>query len=112
LRTAAATITSKLVTNAFGVMTGATVNGLPNGDPVTMLTGFDPLSIATSLGGAVAGYFGSTLAGHVMVPQYQEGARGQQVARRRQAKRMQRGAARMKRPFSERSGPRTARAAA
>jgi Ca2+-binding RTX toxin-like protein len=75
--TVGTTITAQLVTNAYGVATGATWG--PDNLPYTMVTGFDPVSIATNLGAAVGGYLGSTLAGHVVVPQHQEGAIGQQV---------------------------------
>jgi Ca2+-binding RTX toxin-like protein len=77
--TVGTTITAQLVTNAYGVATGATVNGVPGGPAYTMLTGFDPVSIATNLGAAVAGYLGSTLAAQVAMPQHAEGAIGEQV---------------------------------
>ncbi|TMI99395.1 MAG: hypothetical protein E6G97_22645 [Alphaproteobacteria bacterium] len=74
-QTAGTTITTQLVTNAYGMMTGATVNGLP----VTMFTGFDSGAIFTQLEGAVAGYLGSTLAAHIAMPHYPEGAVGEQI---------------------------------
>jgi hypothetical protein len=111
-------VTTQLITNAYGVATGATLpNPVLGGDPIpyTMLTGFDPTSIATNIGGAIGGYLGSTLAAHVMVPHYAEGAIGESVGssvggfarrrritlgrsraqgkRRRQANNTQRGAA-------------------
>jgi Ca2+-binding RTX toxin-like protein len=82
--TAGTTITTQLVTNAFGMMTGATWG---SGNAYTLFTGFDPATIAGNLGpsvglqlsGVVGGYLGQTLAAHVMVPHYAEGAIGQQV---------------------------------
>jgi hypothetical protein len=44
-----------------------------------MFTGFDPVSLTTNVGGAVGSFLGSTLAAHVMTPQYAEGATGEQV---------------------------------
>ena len=78
--TAGTTITNQLITNAYGMMTRATFIG-PNGTPLPyeMFTGFNPEAIITNLGGAIGGYLGTTLAAHVMVPQYEEGAIGQQV---------------------------------
>ncbi|TMI99397.1 MAG: hypothetical protein E6G97_22655 [Alphaproteobacteria bacterium] len=78
-QTAGTTITTQLVTNAYGMMTGATVNGLPNGPAYTMFTGFDSGAIFLNLSGAVAGYLGSTLAAHIATPHYAEGALGQQI---------------------------------
>ena len=83
-QTVGTTITSQLITNAYGMMTGATYG---DGIAYTMFTGFDPASIASQLGPSVAlqlgtaigGYLGSTLSAHIMVPHYQEGAIGQQV---------------------------------
>jgi hypothetical protein len=80
--TIGSSVTTQLITNAYGVATGATLpNPLLGGDPIpyTMFTGFDPTSLATNIGGAVGGYLGSTLAGHVMVPHYAEGAIGHSV---------------------------------
>src|SRR5947209_6022483 len=73
--TVGTTITSQLVTNAYGMMTGASLNGAP----YTMFTGFDTGAIFTQLEGAVAGYLGSTLAAHITMPHYAEGATGQQI---------------------------------
>lgn len=59
------------VKNAFGT--------LGNGNPYTMVTGFDPASIATNLGSVVAAKLASTLVSQVVIPHYQEGAVGQQI---------------------------------
>lgn len=74
--TVGTSITSQLVTNAYGMMTGATWG---ENQAYTMFTGFDPLSMASNIGGAVAGYFGSTLAANIMAPHHAEGAIGEQV---------------------------------
>ena len=74
-QTAGTTITTQLVTNAYGVMTGAAINGVP----YTMFSGFDSGAIFLQLEGAIAGYFGSTLAAHVAMPHYSEGAVGEQI---------------------------------
>ena len=81
------TVTSQLITNAWGVMTGATYAVGTTQVPYTMFTGFDPATIAGSMGpsvglqlsGAVGGVLGSTLAAHIAVPQHAEGAVGQQI---------------------------------
>jgi hypothetical protein len=69
-------ITTKLITNAFGMMTGATWG---NGNAYTMFTGFNSDVIVPEIGGVVGGYLGSTLAGHIVIPHYAEGAIGQQI---------------------------------
>ncbi len=74
--TAGSTITSQLVTNAYGMMTGATWG---NGNAYTMFTGFDSGAIVLQLESAIAGYLGSTLAAHIVIPDYAEGAVGQQI---------------------------------
>jgi Ca2+-binding RTX toxin-like protein len=75
--TVGTTITQQLITNAYGMATGATWG--PDNLAYTMLTGFDSGAIFLQLEGAVAGYLGSTLAAHVAMPHYAEGAIGQQV---------------------------------
>jgi Ca2+-binding RTX toxin-like protein len=70
-------VTTQLITNAYGMATGATWG--PDNLSYTMFTGFDPTTLATNIGGAVGGYLGSTLAGHVMVPHYAEGAIGSSI---------------------------------
>ncbi len=56
-QTVGTTITSQLMTNALGMMTSATVNGLPGGPAYTMLTNFDFGAIVLQLESAVAGLF-------------------------------------------------------
>jgi len=73
------TITTKLITNAYGVMTGATYTVGNAQVPVEMFTGFDPVSLAGNVGGAVGGYLGSTLAANIMMPQHAEGATGESI---------------------------------
>jgi Ca2+-binding RTX toxin-like protein len=77
--TTGTSLTTQLVTNAYGMATGATVNGLPGGPAYTMYTGFDPTSIATNLGTVAAAKLASTLVSQVVVPHYPEGAVGQQI---------------------------------
>jgi Ca2+-binding RTX toxin-like protein len=74
--TTGTSITTQLVTNAYGMATGATWG---NGNPYTMYTGFDPASIATNLGTVVAAKLASTLVSQVVLPHYPEGAVGQQI---------------------------------
>jgi hypothetical protein len=97
-------ITTKLITNAYGVMTGATVTGAGGGQvPVEMFTGFDPVSLATNVGGAVGSFLGSTLAAQIMMPTHPEGATGRISGRRRQAKFPERIVAKMERPRRRRA---------
>ena len=58
-RAAGTTITTQLITNAYGVMTGATWGQF--NQPYTMFTGFDPLSIGTQLGASVGGIVGGLI---------------------------------------------------
>ncbi|MEJ0078058.1 MAG: type I secretion C-terminal target domain-containing protein [Alphaproteobacteria bacterium] len=73
------TITNQLILNAYGMMTGATVDGLAGGPAYTMFTGFDSGAVVLQLESAVAGYFASQFAGEIVVPHHPEGAIGQQI---------------------------------
>ena len=71
------TITNRLVTNAFNVVVlGTDQFGVPYGLFDGFMSGHQ---IFTNIGGAVAGYLGSTLAGIVAMPTSPEGAIGQQI---------------------------------
>ena len=80
-QTVGTTVTNQLITNAYGMVTGATYIPTPGADPVpyTMFSGFDTGAIFTQLQGAVGGFLGSTLAAHIVLPQSPEGAAGQQI---------------------------------
>src|SRR5262249_16852734 len=58
-------ITTQLLTNAYHTWAGDT---LPNGTAYTMMTGFDPASFFTSMGGAIAGSLGSYVAAKIVLP--------------------------------------------
>ena len=75
-QTGGTVITNQLITNAYGMMTGA-LNS--SGHAYTMFTGFDTGAIITQLETAGAAYFASQLVAHVVIPQHPEGATGEQI---------------------------------
>jgi hemolysin type calcium-binding protein len=71
------TITTQLVTNAYGVMTGAV--HADTGLDWALTDGFNPEALAGNIAGVVGAYFGNYLAGQVVHAQYQSGAIGAQI---------------------------------
>ena len=68
------TVTTKLVTNVYGMATAAVVPG--TGLPYQLSTGFDAGSIGFQIESAIASYFGGQLGAKVLAPRYEEGALG------------------------------------
>ncbi|MGB9367024.1 MAG: FG-GAP-like repeat-containing protein [Xanthobacteraceae bacterium] len=72
-----ASVTNQLVSNAFNVATQQINQS--TGLAYTLFDGFNTLGFAANVTGVIGGVLGSTLAAHVVLPHYPEGAVGQQI---------------------------------
>ncbi len=76
-QTAGTSVTTQLMTNAFGVATASINPGTGLG--YTLLDGFNTVEFASGLSGAIGGYLGGALHAHIALPYYPEGAVGQHL---------------------------------
>jgi hypothetical protein len=77
-QSAGTTVTTQLVTNIYGVMTGAVHTDALH-TPWGLADGFDAASLGTNISGAVGAYFGQYLAGQIVSAHDQSGAIGGQI---------------------------------